>query len=384
MLHLPHALAAAALAADPDPRALAPRQPPALTLELDWIGEWTAIASGGQRRDDSARNILALTAHLDLQPLLPAAELFAQYLSANPDRGGSAHAGDLQGFTNIETDEHLDALAELWYRQRFFDDRLRIKLGKADANADFAAVPIAEHFAHSSAGFSPTILAFPSYPESATTISASLVLAHADAAEVTIAYGLFDGAAAEGVPTGRRGPSTFLDGGPHFHVLEAAAEWEPAAGPGRFALGAWAHTARFERFDGRTDRATTGLYLTLQQRLFARGEHDVHALHAFAQYGFADESISDVAHHLAAGLVLSAPLPGREGDSAGLYASFADLSDDPAAPFAENETALDAYYRLQITPNAALQPELQYIINPSGDPALDDALVLGLRLHIAL
>jgi carbohydrate-selective porin OprB len=50
-----------------------------------------------------------------------------------------ALVGDLQGFNNVDSDRFRQ-LSEVWLEQCLFGDRLRVKLGKADANADFARV----------------------------------------------------------------------------------------------------------------------------------------------------------------------------------------------------------------------------------------------------
>jgi hypothetical protein len=47
--------------------------------------------------------------------------------------------GDRQGFDNVDA-ERFHQLSELWLEQRLFGGRLRLKIGKADANADFARV----------------------------------------------------------------------------------------------------------------------------------------------------------------------------------------------------------------------------------------------------
>jgi hypothetical protein len=47
------------------------------------------------------------------------------------------------------------------------------------------------------------------------------------------------------------------------------------------------------------------------------------------------------------------------------------------------ETALEATYRAKITEFFILQPDLQYVINPSTDPSLDNALVIAMRAEIS-
>ena len=46
----------------------------------------------------------------------------------------------------------------------------------------------------------------------------------------------------------------------------------------------------------------------------------------------------------------------------------------------DGETTLEATYRWVLTDWLSLQPDLQYVVHPGGDPALGNALVVGLRL----
>lgn len=367
-----------------------------LTFAGNYTFEWSSVWSGGVNNRASARHLLTLDAELDLETLLglEGGTVFAQYLSAGPESGGSADAGDIQVYSNIETDRHLNVLYELWYEQRLFDDRFRIKLGKVDANSEFAAIGIAGDFANSSAGFSPTVAAFPSYPDPAMSINAFIALLDNDNARLELGYGFYDGAAGpDGIPTGSRGPSTFFSNSrsdDYFHIAELSLAWTPSAehetplGTGRFALGGWHHTGTFERFDAGTESGTTGLYLTAEQHLIKRHNTDNEAagLHAFAQAGLADDDISEIAAHLALGLVTVGTFPTRDEDRAGIYATLAILSDDPNAGFDQDELSIDAYYRIQLHPRLYIQPEIQYIINPSGDSSIDNALVGGIRFGI--
>ncbi|MEM6560725.1 MAG: carbohydrate porin, partial [Planctomycetota bacterium] len=86
-----------------------------------------------------------------------------------------------------------------------------------------------------------------------------------------------------------------------------------------------------------------------------------------------------VEQHYAVGLVQAGLGSFRPDDAVGLYVSFVDLSDAAGAGFEEDETVVEAFYRLQVTPAISVQPGLQFVINPSGDPDIDDALVGSLR-----
>ncbi|MEM6391406.1 MAG: carbohydrate porin [Planctomycetota bacterium] len=358
--------------------------------------EYSEVYDGGVDTQDSVRNLLSLEVEADLETLfgLEGGTAFIQFLSASAENGGSQDAGDIQVFSNLEVDRSLDAIFELWYEQVLFDERFRVKLGKFDVNTEFAAVgvlfddsPIAA-FTQSTAGFAPSILGLPSYPDSATGAALFYTPLVTDEHTLTLAYGFFDGASTvDGVPTGRRGPSSFFSddlSDDYFHIAEAQFSWTSLGRlpEGSLSLGAWFHTGDFPEFAGGTTDGTGGFYLTAQQRLIApNGPEEDDGLYAFAQGGWSDPEVAEIEQTYALGLVQVGISPCRPKDQVGLYAALAVLSDEPAAGF-DDELALEAFYRVQVTPAIYMQPGLHYIINPSGDAAVDNALVGVCRLGI--
>lgn len=85
---------------------------------------------------------------------------------------------------------------------------------------------------------------------------------------------------------------------------------------------------------------------------------------------------------LAAGLECEGICASRPDDAAGVFCSYVAFSSD--AGFAEDgETVLELFYRIARTPWASIKPDIQYIFDPSGDPAVDDAIVATLRVTVA-
>ena len=98
-----------------------------------------------------------------------------------------------------------------------------------------------------------------------------------------------------------------------------------------------------------------------------------------------------------AGLTFQGLIPGRDNDIAGLGVGFARIgnnargldqdtrffSGDPSFPIRSQEVVMELTYQAQVTPWLSVQPDVQYIFNPSGGvlnpKARRDALVLGLR-----
>ncbi len=341
----------------------------------------SVVLSGRGPADNAATRLLATTGFE-----IASGRLFGRpggtlHVSAMHQTGddGTRLVADFQGFSNIDA-AGFTAITEAWYQQRLLDDRLRLKVGKIDANSEFAYVEHGRGFLHSSPGFSPTILGFPSYPDPATGAN---LLYRADAGAYA-GLGVYDGATQAGVATGTRGPSTLFGApGGLFSVIETGLHHRVGGRPGRIGLGVWHHSGEFDRFDGGRRSGTDGVYLLLDQGLVT-GPAGVTRLGLFAQYGYADADVSPVQHHAGAGLQWYGPLTDRPDDSAGLMVSHVHFSDPPGAGFIHTgETAVEAFYRWQSTSWLALQPDLQFLDNPGG-LGRPDALIMTLRATISL
>ncbi|MFI4861425.1 MAG: carbohydrate porin [Phycisphaerales bacterium JB063] len=355
-----------------------------VSFDASLIVDLSRNLSGGAGRAGTFRHLFDASLTFDLNTLagIEGATVFLDF-QTQEGQDGSGETGDLQAFSNID-EADVTALYEFWYEQVFADGAFRVKLGKVDANSEFAFVEHGGEFIHSSAGFSPTLFVLPTYPDPA--LSASL---HALLGEGwSVSAGLYDGAAQEGVRTGRRGfGSAFGSPADLFLIAEVSRAWGDgdavAAGevlPGRVAAGVWYHTGAFDRFDGGVASGTGGFYLTADQLLVDLGEG--RGVGAFFQYGYADDDVSEVAHHLGAGVQWYGPVVSRPDDVAGVMVSWAGLSGEPGAGFSESdETAVELFYKAQLTPWLSLKPDVQYIVGPGGG-GLDDAWVFTLRMEL--
>lgn len=353
-----------------------------LSIEGSYTMDWSSVLSGGLARGSSTRTLFDINATFDLQSMLgwTGASVFIDFYSINGN-SVSSDAGDFQGISNIENDEDRDQIAELWFEQVLMDGSLRIKLGKIEANSEFAFVESAAEFINSSAGFSPTIFTFPSYPDPATGI----VVQAFPLERLSLSFGFFDGAAAvDGVPTGRRGPSSFFSddlSDDYFIIGEGGYTWTVGENrDGRFSGGLWHHTGDFTTFNAETQDGTTGFYALLEQRLTVRESSEDAGWYAFGQFGWADPDVSEAEYHAGAGLSTLGTFSGRDDDAAGVYLSWVGLSQ--AAGYSDDELIVEVFYRWQITPWASIKPDLQLIVNPGGDSSVDTAVVGSLRFEV--
>ncbi len=356
-----------------------------LTFAGSYTFEWSSVWDGGLKRGASTRSLLDLNMTLSLEKAFSwrGGTVYIDFYSTD-GRGGNLDVGALQGPSNLETDANVDQIAEAWFEQVFGEGGLRVKFGKIDANSEFAFIESAGEFLNASAGVHPTIIGIPTYPDPAMGV----VVQGSPLEWLTISGGFFDGASAvDGVATGRNSPVTFFSSDrsdDYFLIGEVAAGWAfEGQRTGHIGVGLWHHTGEFEKFDGGTTSGTTGFYAMLDQRLAARDEADAESdrgLYVFGQFGYASEEVSEIHIHVAAGVSLLGTFPGRDADAAGLYVSYAGISDKSG--LGEYETAFELFYRLQLTPWASIKPDIQFIVNPGGDSGIDDALVGSLRFEV--
>jgi porin len=350
--------------------------------------DWGVVFDGGVDTDSSYQHILDFNLLVDFEKLfsIEGGSMFVDFYSTSGE-SLSADAGDFAFVSDIENTEHDDQVAELWYQQWLFDRLLRVKVGKIEANSEFNFWQLADDFVNSAAGFSPTLVGFTTYPNPAVGANVFVY----PTSWLYAGAGFYDGATADGFQTGGRGLKTFFsdDDSSSWSVIGEIGLTAKQLGflrTPRLAFGGIGHTADFARFDGEVEEGTQGFYAIAEAMVCKRAEEDdsdLRGLSVVTRYGWADEEISSAANHLAGGLSLRGTFEGRNDDFTGLLVSWVDLSDDDAAGFESDETVIEFFYKIQITPWMSVKPDLQYVINPSGREDIDDAVVGILRVEVS-
>ena len=280
---------------------------------------------------------------------------------------GGDYVGDAQGFSNID-DVDRTRLYELWFEQKLAEDKLRFKLGKIDANTEFAVVHVAGDFLNSSMGYSPTILALPTYPEPKPGFVVSVV----PKAPYQATVGLFR-----------------VSDGTGILLLEGGRDWRLHQGEmgGRFSLGMWRLTGSIGCFDGDELASTHGVYMVGEQAVWRRRRADPEAdkqLSLFVQYGHANGDISRFTDHVGGGAVMAGPFASRSHDAIGGAVTMVRFTDVPQAGFEyRSEITTEAYYKVMLGRFVSLVPDVQFIHHPGGLLAQRDAIVLTPRINIS-
>jgi porin len=153
------------------------------------------------------------------------------------------------------------------------------------------------------------------------------------------------------------------------------------------AIGFWRYSIQFDAIDEASSRHhNQGVYVLAERSLYHERDHPAQGLTGFVRFGVASEAVNQVDWSGSAGLRYHGLITGRDDDIAGLAVTVNHAGDRyrRANASERQETNFEATYRAQMTPYFAVQPTLQLIVNPSMDPATNNAWIVGSRFEVEL
>lgn len=293
----------------------------------------------------------------------------------------TALAGDLQVFDKLNSDPYLQVF-ELWCQQELFDGKLRLKLGKIDANTEFSVIDNGLPFLNSSTQVTPTIFMFPTTPDPMP----GAALFFTPVKSWYSSFGAFYANRSEtfGDLTGHPQNVQPAKNG-MFLIGETGLRWEHSPvfdADGNLKLGVWGDTGTFTRLSGGEQTGAHGVYAIADQTLWRpRGDSPQggRGVRVFLECGRTQGNLNDIDRSITGGATWTGLCEKRPDDVLGFSANNAHLSPEAALPYS-HELALESLYRVQLCKWATLMPDLQYIIHPGGRHP--DALVGTLQLTI--
>jgi len=369
-----------------------------LGVEAVYIGEQWRNSSGGLRTGTTYLDNLELILYADAGSLgIPGLGGRVNVLRNNANEFSSEFVGDLQIVSNIEAPEAW-RVYEAWLE---FSPRagsaFNIRAGIYAADQEFDVAPTGALFLHSAGGTgSDYALAGvdgpPIFPLSGFGIRFGGTWGRS---------GYWRAAVMDGIPGN---PDDFQDFYYRWNDDDGAllqgefgvqnASWN------KLALGLWTYSTEQELLSTDTEgnprkgKWDTGVYAILDRLLASgtRGDINGYLRLGATSDGFADRGrFNTITGFVGAGVTWDGFLSGREYDQFGFLVAAAFANEELRRARREegldtkrHETALELTYRLQLTDWLALQPDLQYVINPGLDPELDDALVVGIRFELVL
>jgi porin len=349
-------------------------------IEAAYTADVWHTAPGNTRNGSRYLDNFDLMAEADLEALVgwQGATAFG-YILYNNGNSLSDLMGDAQVASNIETGVQAVRLYEAWIDQKL-GESASLRVGLYDLNSEFDALETSSLFMGSAHGIGTDISQTGNNGPSifpATSLAARLNVDLSSQWKVRAA--LLDGV--PGDPNRPRRTAIKLGNGDGALLI---GEIERAGTNGRLIAGYWRYTAQFDRITGGTSRNNDGYYLRGEARL-TREADETQGLAGFFRLGFADGQINRFAGFASAGLTYTGLFPGRNQDQIGLAVATAFVSARARQEFESTsaETAIELTYLAPITEFLSVQPNIQYVISPSANRQLSNALALGIRVSFS-
>ncbi len=292
---------------------------------------------------------------------------------------------DLQA-ANGNEGENATRLWELWYDQTALNGRFDLKLGQQSIDNEFMISTYSGLFVNTMAGWPiiPSVDLYgggPAYPLSSLGARGQFKPNN----NVAILAGVFDDDPGAG---GFNDDQQALDPSGGRFSLKNGALWiaelqystKLLGLPGTYKLGGWYDSATFaDQLYDYQHRGNYSLYAVVDQTVWQSPKNSNRTLNLFGRIMGAPNDQNLVDFGFNGGVTLTAPLPGRDNDQAGLDFGVAHVSSRAAdAAVASGtrrpgtETLIEATYQAQATTWLVLQPDVQYVINPGG--GIDDPM----------
>lgn len=308
-------------------------------------------------------------------------ELFIQGMGVFGQKASADYAGDLQVFSNIESDTRL-FLYQLWYRQAI--GKFVIRFGQLDMNSDYSVSSWASPMINSSFGVIPTISL--NMPVSIFAyLAPGISVKYLHSSRWTFQTAFFDGYPGD-YETNRHNLRWRLgDSEGWFNITEAHYKTRSNLMPGKYKLGAFYHS-RGSKDPANPDdpgKGSLGLFVMGDQQVIAEKNTIRNGLNMFFQLSYCFGDVSFIRAYGSLGLIYRGLLPRMNEDE--LTVALATIRIDERVTelnplMLDHETVLEVTYKKYITPGIIIQPDFQYVINPGATAEVDkDLSVLLLR-----
>ncbi|MEM8680230.1 MAG: carbohydrate porin [Planctomycetota bacterium] len=342
-----------------------------------YIGEVFSNTRGGISTKDATQfqALLDLPLTFDFREMLsPLPGRFFLLAQNTHGRGlTDDFVGDTQVLSNIDSFKNIARVSEFWWEVSTWDERLILRLGKQDVNTEFLFIDLADDFIQSTFGLSPST-AFPTYPD--PSMGAVLLIEPNEKWRWKI--GIWD-AFSTGGNWGFSGNDTIL----LISELEYRYRLGGGALPGMLTVGAIYESAgeREGEFFSPVHEYVVQVEQWVYREAMPAGDRP-QGLAVFAGYypRFPGDSVpaESVGDSYVAGCSYRGLLPLRDHDEIGFGIAWTELFQGGT----NQETAVELYYDMRVTPRLNLQPDLQYIATPSGIHR--DSLVFGVRFELRM
>jgi porin len=308
----------------------------------------------------------------------PGLNLFTHLQWTHKNDFSATHVGDAQVVSNIDTAEGLRVM-EAWV-SRDLSDNAGLKFGIVDLNTEFDVQSFGGLFLNASNGIGPDYSQSGANGPSIFAATGLAVVGWWQANE----QWLFKAGVFEGEPgnASRPGRTQINLTGSEGALLTFETRYR-LSDTVTLGAGFWHYTAGFAPIGAPgIAHGNNGFYGIAEATLW--GDPEGESLNGWIRAGLANARINPIRSYVGGGLLYTAPF-GRADDQVGIAISHVGFGAPArlAGGLEESETAIEISYGFALNEWAVIQPDFQYIANPSGDPTLRDAVVGGVRVSLS-
>jgi len=343
-------------------------------LNATYKGDLVTNFNGGIATGSTYLGLADLFLHFDAEKagLWKGGEFLVHGANSHGGEPSASLIGDFQVASNIEAGTHT-FLYELWFKQRF--SNITATIGLQDLNAEFASSEVGSLFLNSSFGvhsvISDNILA-PIFP----LTSPGITLCWNTSEKLTLKTAIYRSCPVDfdTNPYNIKWDLNHLQG--LLWVTEGQFAWMGTQEQSNVLKGG---VFLHQHCPG-TDvvNSETGDKLTHDYGFYVVGDHQIDSKFSiFYQLGVSPRN--DNFGYLGAGCAYTGLFSKKGNDILGLAVADGMLTKERG----KDETTFELSYKVQLTPQIYLQPDLQYVVHPGGtDVQLKNATVGLVRLGL--
>lgn len=342
-------------------------------LSASYKGDFISNFHGGIKTGTTYLGLadLFIRFNTETASLWKGGELLIHGANTHGDEPSANLIGDFQVVSNIEAGNH-SFLYELWYRQQF--SKASATIGLQDLNAEFAVSEVGSNFINSSFGIHPIIsdnVLAPIFP--ITSLGATFCWNASSSFNLKAAA--YSGCPIDfdKNPYNIKWKTNYLNG--LLCIAEGEIMWKSDASLDQtLKVGMFYHQHCYDEEESETETHDYGLYFVGDHHLLSKEQH---ALNMFYQIGVSPRNENYC--YLGAGCSYTGLLSKKGKDMLGLAVACGMLTKTKG----QDETAVELTYRINVTDQIFLQPEMQYVVHPGGtDSQLKNATVGLIRLGL--
>lgn len=349
------------------------------SFEASYLGEMVNNFSGGIKKGSCYLGMGSFNVSFDTNKagLWKGGRIFIHAANTHGASPSSELLGDIQVASNIDAGNH-SYLQELWVSQVL--GNLEITAGLQDLNVEFASSEYGELFLNSSFGVLPVIsgnMAAPIFP----LTSLGFTLKWTISERAVWINALYDGNPTDFDYNPYNVKWQFISGDGLLAISEYHHLTKINSLPGFYKLGIYSHSHIVENSLGRNipdslNNSLFGIYSYADQKIW---QNENKSLGIFTQVGFSPSGNCENSFYLGMGMNYTGLISADGKDRFGIAIAHACYKST-----VYNETAIELTYQYGFTKNIFVQPDVQYIINPSGTGMpLDNCLTGNIRFGIS-